>query len=191
MDPLSVLAQGAKKSRKWTQEDWKALIEAQVEAMKPFMESFQLSTLGDVKCMTGEEGLDPLSKSPELIESQLEIRGIFGFAADIPSGSGKSRGRGTVHLWCLSRELCWLQIEVKYTRYKGLNVAWTKRADAARVTRKDLNDVLEIRGVSAWKVWEQIVVYLGEERRRAARIISICDQTEFVDRALIARIETK
>ncbi len=155
-----------------TAGEWHQLIEARHSLIKPHLNSFTLSELGDLKCLRTETFSHELRfDSPTLIGDErfsLKTQGIFdrpysGIQRIPDSGFRGAPGEGSIpdgkmYIWGLTRNALWVLVEVTFkgeVRYKRRGY---EKAETVDIQESDLITIVDMTKTELEEIWK----HLGE-----------------------------
>jgi hypothetical protein len=171
-----------------TDTDWFDLIEARRAAIKTYLDTFTLPTLGDLHCMRSSNGLHTLTQDfpRQAPEEQrlfwLKTQGLFytqpHSAIEYKAGTGHQPGLGGVpypdgvlQIWGLTRSGKWVVATVEFVGEAGYKDRGRQRATALSISECEIQDLLEKTKESPQVVWNSLgdsVKAWAERRQRLA-----------------------
>ena len=152
-------------------EEWIRLIEARRELIKPYLNSFTLSELGNVKCLRRENFVDELGSYFETCGDarfSLKTQGIFFMqpwaAIEYTPNSGSSsschgvyRPRdGTKKIWGLTRSAEWVIATVSFAGTSGYKERGREVMTGVEIVEADVARILAETKTPAEEIWRNL-----------------------------------
>jgi len=192
-------------------QEWLDTIETRRQAIKPHLDTFTLSTLGQVKCLQLENITHAISdNSPECVggEFDLNTQGIFRIAPwnSRVLNQRESRGLnyerefrtlgGILYIWGLTRKAQWIIASVSYICEAGYKGRGYERTTKVEIEEAMVLKILSLCNVRYEEIWRELSkeVHLWNKKREelyntSLNLTRMCDIEELA-LSLIPREES-
>lgn len=156
-------------------EEWLELVERRRQIITPYLDSFTLSTLGQVEFLHSEAGIHQIRHdSPECFGGQFDLKtqGIFNttFMSRIQfPGSVLNDSGGVQYVWGLTRNGEWIMAGVTYNNVRGYKGRGYQRAIRVEIEKTTIPLILSVCKFTCEAVWltlEHAVLSFEQNRKK-------------------------